>query len=122
MPGVAGRSGGRNAKPTQEHDLHGTRRSDRHDFETPAPPKIKPEPPKELEGDALAEWEAMVGRLEASGSLTLVDDAAVYQYCRLYAETEQIAVDRENLELAVDRLEENLADMKGEDFIKLAQE
>lgn len=123
MAGVAGRSGGRNAKTSQEHQLHGTARSNRHaDFDSPDPPKIKPDPPKELEGDAVKEWDLMVGRLEASGSLTLVDDAALYQYCQLFAETEQIAEDRECLESAVDRLEENLADMEGEDFIKLAQE
>lgn len=123
MPGVAGRSGGRNAKTTQEHALSGTTRGHRHgNHQSPNPPKIKPDPPKPLEGDALAEWDAMIGRLEASGALTLVDDAAVYQYCQLYAETERIAVDRECLESAVERLEENLCDMKGEDFIKLAQE
>ena len=122
MAGVAGRSGGRNAKTSQEHELAGTVRTNRHDFDSPSPPKIKPSPPKELEADALAEWEAMIGRLEVSGTLTLVDDAAIYQYCRLYAETEEIAIDRQHLEAAVDRLEENLGDLKGEDFVKLVQE
>jgi P27 family predicted phage terminase small subunit len=113
MAGVPGRSGGRNSKTTQEHDLAGTRRDDRHgEFDSPNPPKIKPDPPKELEGDARAEWDAMVGRLEASGTLTLVDDAAVYQYCRLYAETEQIALQQEEARESLRVLNDNISDVK----------
>ena len=77
MSGVAGRSGGRNAKTRQEHDLAGSTRKHRHNFTNPTPPKIKPDPPEELEGDGLAEWDRMIGRLSVSGTLTLVDDAAV---------------------------------------------
>lgn len=93
MAGVVGqRSGGHNAKTTEELQLAGTRRADRHgSFDSPNPPRIKPEPPKDLDGDARAEWDLMIGRLELSGTLTLVDDAVLYQYCQLYAETEAYA-------------------------------
>lgn len=113
MPGVAGRSGGRNAKSTQVHDLEGTRRKERHgDFDTPNPPKIKPEPPNELAGDALAEWDRMLGRLEVCNTLTIVDDAAVYQYCLLFAETEEIASERAEARATLKVLLENRADLK----------
>jgi hypothetical protein len=64
----------------------------------------------------------MMVRLQQSQSLFLVDDAAVYQYCQLYAETEQIAIDQDHLELAVERLEEKLDGFQGEDFLRLIQE
>ena len=116
-------SGGRNKLSTQAHIVKGTFQPCRHgDHSAPEPPKGRPELPEPLEGRGLAEWERMVARLEQSGTLSRVDDAAIYQYARLYAETEQIAEDREHLEAAIQRLEENLGDFEGEDFIRLAQE
>ncbi len=92
MPGTAN-SGGRNAKPPQMHVLTGTFRDDRHGGSvSPEPPKGRPVAPKGLVGPAKAEWERMVSRLEDSGTLTLVDDAALYQYVQLFAETESINV------------------------------
>ena len=32
--------------------------------DVPEPPKVRPVAPKELSGDALAEWDRMIGRLE----------------------------------------------------------
>lgn len=91
MPGTAN-SGGRNKRGAQAHVVMGTFRSDRHeDTDAPEPPKGKPAPPKALAGDALAEWGRMVGRLDASSTLSVVDDAALYQYALLFAETEDLA-------------------------------
>jgi len=64
----------------------------------------------------------MLWAFEDMGMLHKVDAFAVYQYCRLWAETEAVAVSQAHLEIAVERLEENLGDFKGEDFIKLIQE
>lgn len=87
-------SGGHNRKGTQFHVLNGTFRPDRHaDQDAPEPPQGIPVPPKALTADAKAEWDRMVKRLEESKTLTVVDDAALYQYVNLFAETEQIKAD-----------------------------
>lgn len=122
MPGTAA-SGGRNKKSTQDVIRQGTFRNDRHgDHQTPEPPKGTPEPPKPLEGDAREEWDRMVERLTLSGSLSVVDDAALYQYCCLFAETEELAVRAERAAASVALLEDNVPDLKGAELVALFQE
>jgi P27 family predicted phage terminase small subunit len=87
MAGTAS-SGGRNKKSAEEHALDGTARKDRPSELAPEPPKGRPAVPNGLSGYALAEWDRMVARLELSKTLTLVDDAALYQYVCLFGETE----------------------------------
>lgn len=121
MPGTAS-SGGRNKKSQAAHALAGTGRADRGTAATstaadvPDPPKGRPHRPSGLRGHALAEWIRMVDRLEAAKTLAIVDDAALYQYCCLFAETEGIlTARRENVGLvkkllaAVKRIEAGLA-------------
>jgi P27 family predicted phage terminase small subunit len=82
-------SGGRNRKSSAMHLLEGTHRPDRHgERETPEPPTGRPDTPPMLAGHALAEWDRMIARLEALGTLAVVDDAALYQYVCLFGETE----------------------------------
>jgi phage terminase small subunit len=57
---------------------------------TPDPPRGQPAPPKDLAGEALAEWHRMVARLELSRTLSLVDDAVLYRYCQLHARAERL--------------------------------
>lgn len=84
-------SGGRNAKSRTTHLVQGTFRQHRHDkLATPALPKGKPIPPKALSAVARAEWRRMVARLEQLQTGSRVDDAALYQYVCLFAETEGI--------------------------------
>ena len=91
-------SGGRNAKDKKFHVLQGTFRSDRHESQDFIdPPKGAPPVPKGLSAVAKAEWERMVERLETARTLSVVDDAALYQYVRLFAETEQIIEDHAQL-------------------------
>jgi P27 family predicted phage terminase small subunit len=91
MPGTR-HSGGRNKKSAEAHALEGTYQKSRHDgVVTPTPPTGRPVPPVALVDDALAEWERMIARLEASKTLSLVDDAVIYQYAHQFAETEAIA-------------------------------
>lgn len=101
MPGTRN-SGGRNAKGKQLHVLQGTFRGDRHtDQVIPDPPKGRPEPPKKLTADERAEWNRMVARLEQTGTLAIVDDAALFEYVQLFAETQTIKTDQiENRKLA----------------------
>jgi P27 family predicted phage terminase small subunit len=122
VPGTSA-SGGRNAKGTQAHVLAGTFRGDRHgEHQTPEPPQGRPDSPKTLEGDALAEWERMVGRLESCGTLSKVDDAAIYQYCRLYAETEELALERDESKASLRIMEENIGDLEGPERVAMFQE
>lgn len=122
MPGT-GNSGGRNRLSAQAHVVKGTFRSDRHaDAVAPEPPRGRPEPPKALEGEATEEWDRMIARLELSGALSKVDDAALYQYVRLFAETEQASVSREEANASVQILEENIGGLKGPDLVAAFQE
>jgi len=97
MPGTSS-SGGRNRRSRAEHDLAGTGRKDRGTSSTPGavpeqlpdPPKGRPKRPSGLRGLALAEWVRMIDRLELNKTLSTVDDAALYQYCCLFGETEGI--------------------------------
>jgi len=100
MAGVKGqRSGGHNAKSAREHRIEGTYRADRHaHLETLAPPKGRPTPPRPLAGAELAEWERMCDRLEHAGTLSIVDDAALFEYVQLFAEVH--AIPQRRLELA----------------------
>lgn len=118
-----GASGGRNAKGTAAHVLAGTFRADRHgEHATPEAPRGTPEPPKVLTGDARAEWDRMVGRLERMGTLSSVDDAALYQYCLLFAETEARVERQAKLLERVDILEDQLTEeMSGADRAKCIQ-
>jgi phage terminase small subunit len=107
MPGTAS-SGGRNKLSVAEHELAGTTRKDRHgagtDAPPPDPPKGRPPQPSGLTGHALAEWARMVDRLEVNQTLSLVDDAALYQYCCLFGETEGILDARRANVVLVDKL------------------
>ena len=102
MAGTAN-SGGRNRKSRDELALAGTLRTDRHGAggDMPDPPKGRPATPPGLAGHALAEWDRIVARLEASGTLSLVDDTVLYQYCSLFGETEDLKdAHRENAALS----------------------
>lgn len=123
MAGAKGRSGGRNAVTTQEHQRRGTLRADRHGTDpSPEPPEGRPEPPKALDGDALEEWDRMIRRLEQSKTLSTVDDGALYQYCRLFAETEAIAVSQQETAASLDIIEENLHGLAKDQLVAAFQE
>ena len=116
-------SGGRNAKSSRAHVLGGTFRDDRHgEHETPEPPKGRPEPPQPLEGVALTEWHLMLTRLEVSRTLSIVDDAAVYQYCCLVGEATALVAKQEMAEAAVERLLESQGDIEKADLLPFFQE
>jgi P27 family predicted phage terminase small subunit len=89
------RNSGRRAIAPKVHVLRGTYQPSRHaGHDTPEPPPGTPDPPGALSAVARAEWDRMVTRLEKSRTLSIVDDAALYQYANLYAETEQIKADQ----------------------------
>jgi P27 family predicted phage terminase small subunit len=129
MAGVKGqRSGGHNKKTRAQLEKAGTFRKDRHEHlpSTDAPLGI-PQPPKPLDGDALEEWNRMIARLQETGALTIVDDAVLYQYCRLFAETEGIYVAQQETAETVRILQENFDRQDGsklsfEDLMDAARE
>jgi len=91
MPGVKGRSGGRNAKTVAAHTLTGTYRRDRHgDRRNPEPPVGAPDRPRDLRGAAAAEWDRVVADLVRSGSIATVDGAALRNYVELHATAERL--------------------------------
>ncbi|MEO8680276.1 MAG: P27 family phage terminase small subunit, partial [Vicinamibacterales bacterium] len=73
--------------------------------------------PVGLIGPALAEWTRMVVRLEAAKTLSTVDDAALYQYCCLFAETEAILVAHRTNVALVDKLQLVIDKLKDGDQI-----
>jgi phage terminase small subunit len=122
MPGTSS-SGGRNKKSRREHALAGTGRKDRGTKKTATsvddadPPKGRPPIPIGLIGLALEEWKRMVARLELAGTVSTVDDAALYQYCCLFAETEAILIaHRTNVKL-VAKLQVAIAKLRDGDQI-----
>jgi len=123
VAGVKGRSGGQNAKTVADHALSGTFRKTRHKaIVNPDPPKGVPVSPKVLAGDALAEWKRMITRLQASRTLSVVDDGMLYQHCRLFAETEELVEEKAEARAAVDRLLESQGDVEKDDLLAFFQE
>jgi phage terminase small subunit len=120
---MAGISAGRRPLSPAIHRLKGTHQPTRHSgFSVPEPPPGRPEAPLPLEGLALAEWDRMVTRLEESGAASKVDDAAVYQYAQLFAETEQAVAEKAEARAAVDRLLESQGDVEKDDLLAFFQE
>lgn len=118
MPGTAN-SGGRNAKAANLHVLQGTFRDDRHGaYTNPEPPKGVPEPPQPLIGEAKAEWTRMVSRLETNGTLSIVDDAALYQYVELHAETEAVKTAQKELKKLSADLKRTVKRLEGADLVE----
>jgi P27 family predicted phage terminase small subunit len=123
MAGTKGNSGGRNAKTSQQHRLEGTYNATKHaGVEHADPPKGRPATPSPLDGEALAEWDRMIDRMEQSQTLSSVDGAVLYQYCRLFAETEALALDKEMAAGSVALLEENIRGLTGPDLVAVFQE
>lgn len=122
MPGTT-HSGGKNRRSAKHHQLAGTFQKCRHaGIKTPEPPAGVPNMPKPLEGDAAAEWLRMTQRLAVVGTLSAVDDAALYQYCCLFAETEALAVDRVETAGSIAIIEENLRGIEKDDLVAVFQE
>jgi Phage terminase, small subunit. len=122
MPGTKA-SGGRNAKSRALLLLEGTFRKDRHTkLATPAPPAGKPPRPKTLTGTARTEWDRMVARLDQLQTLSTVDDAALYQYALLFAETEAIRTDRLALKQLSADLMTAIQRLKGDALVDAATE
>lgn len=118
-----GASGGRNAKPTRAHVVSGTFRGDRHaDHDTPDPPKGDPVPPRELSAVGQAEWAGMVESLRLSRTLSPVDGHALYQYCCLVAEAEELVAEKAEARAAVNTLLASQGDVEKEDLLAFFQE
>jgi P27 family predicted phage terminase small subunit len=92
MAGVAGRSGGQQAKTPAQHRIEGTYQPVRHGgYEGPDPPKGAPPKPAGLNADASAEWDAMIGRFDVMGMLRTVDGPVLARYCQLHAVIERLS-------------------------------
>jgi P27 family predicted phage terminase small subunit len=93
MAGVKGmRTGGQNKKPAALHVLQGTWRK-RHGRSSPEPPAGVPEPPGALQGEVQAEWNRMIVRLTAAGTLSSVDGPLLWNYVHLWADSCRLQAD-----------------------------
>jgi P27 family predicted phage terminase small subunit len=123
VPGVKGRSGGHNAKTVKEHKLQGTFQKVRHaGVRNPDPPIGIPTPPKKIEGDAAEDWVRMVGRLTKSKTMSEVDDAALYQYCQMFSETERLSISQQEVGSSLQIINDSLGDYEGAERIAIFQE
>ncbi len=117
MPGTAN-SGGHNAKTVGRLMDSGGYRDDRHgDIKSPIVPQGRPDTPDDLDGESLAEWNRMIVRLERCGTLSKVDDSAVYQYAKLFAETKTVEHEHERLGKLVARLVKIADKLDGRDLV-----
>src|SRR5688572_929023 len=116
-------AGGNRRKSMAQHELDGTFRKDRHGaIRNPEPPEGRPEVPEPWGGVGQREWDRMLTRLERSNCLWQVDDAAIYQYCRLFEETQDIARQQERASATLEILEENVSDVAKDDLVQLFQQ
>lgn len=121
MAGTAS-SGGRNRKSAAEHRLQGSYQRTRHEGQgAPEPPKGRPLPPREITGDVLAEWNRMITRMEQSRTSSLVDDAALYQYASLFAETEAVSISRDGTVRLIESVEAKLVDLDGSAYADMVK-
>jgi hypothetical protein len=82
---------GRPRKTASDHRAQGTFRKDRHaDWGTIKPPRGRPETPSELRGEALKEYNKMADAMESVGTLCVTDDAVLFQYAMLCADTKEL--------------------------------
>ena len=89
MPGVKGKSGGHNKKPTALRRLEG------NPGRRPLPPELGPvhdvhvvpvpKPPRSLSKEAKKEWKRLAPRLHVLGLLRAVDEDALGMYCEAFA-------------------------------------
>lgn len=85
---------GRRRLSAATHILRGTFRKDRHgDDATPEPPPGTPKPPVALVGHAKAEWGRVNDSLSKNKTLSAVDAHALFQYCELFGETQELKGD-----------------------------
>lgn len=119
MPGVKGRSGGRNAKTADELRRAGTFDASRHTgIENPPALAGRPKPLGKLGKIARKEWRRMVDLLEESKLLSKEIAGALYQYCQLFEESENIAAQRIDRARTIELIEDTMKDLPPEERLQ----
>lgn len=112
--------GGNALKSRRQHELDGTFRKDRHaDLKNPEPTVGRPEAPAELDKLGQETWDRMIWAFEDMGMLHKVDAEALYAYCCLWSETEQIREQQDGARAGLRVLEDNLGDVEAADKVAL---
>jgi hypothetical protein len=110
--------GSNRRKSRAQHERDGTLRKARHaDLRNPEPENGRPVQPEGLSEAEAAEWSRVLDRLEQSDSLWRVHDGVIYQYCKLFAETEAVRTQQEEMKASVAILEENIRDVEKADLV-----
>jgi P27 family predicted phage terminase small subunit len=116
-------SGGALRKSPTQHKASGTYQPVRHaGYQWVTAPDGRPVKPGLLEGEALKEWRRMVRRLDMLKVLSVVDDAAIFQYARLWGEVEELAVAKSETTAAIKILEQNIGTITKDDLLPFFQE
>jgi len=98
-------------------------RNTRHrDQRSPTPPSGRPVKPDSLDDATSAAWDAIVDALDAMAVLHTVDGLAIYQYAKLYGETEGISTQQARYRATVDTLESTLGGLTGGDLAQAIQQ
>jgi phage terminase small subunit len=118
MPGVKGRSGGRNIKTVAQHKLDDTFQKCRHaGFSNPEPTPGAPDPPEPIDDElAQREWDRLMWAFNDMGYLTKIDAFVVYQHCHLFAEVERIARKAREADASLTILNENVGHIDKKDL------
>lgn len=112
-------SGGRNKLSAKNHVLRGSFRKDRHgDDATPEPPIGTPKPPIPLVGQAKAEWARVIISLSNNKTLSVVDAHALFQYCELFAETQELKGDYWRLRKSSSQMLKAIKGLAGAELVK----
>jgi phage terminase small subunit len=72
---------------------------------------------RDLTGEARKEWDRMVARLSAVGTLSTIDDAALRRYAKLHAETESLEAEHTRLARLSSRLTKEARRLEGADLV-----
>lgn len=120
MAGVKGqRSGGHNKKTREQLELEGTFDPSRHaGLENPMPVPGKPNKPAKLGKVGRREWNRTLKLLESTRTLSQELAAALYAYCRLFEEQQNVIAARDDRRARMETIEESLKELKGDALVE----
>jgi P27 family predicted phage terminase small subunit len=110
MPGVKGRSGGRNKVPTNLALIRGNPGKRPLNQREPKPSEGTPDKPDWLTGEASDEWDRVVPQLRQLKLLSIIDKATLTGYCLAWGVIRETTEDIERNGLTLLVIEKELED------------
>lgn len=120
MPGVKGqRSGGHNKKTREQLEIEGTFDPSRHaGLENPLPVQGIPTAPAKLGKVGRKEWRRTLELLDQTRTLSKELAAAVYGYCRLFEEQQNVIAARDERRERMETIEVSLKELHGDALVE----